>query len=798
MAGIFKNRMHRPYSMKARYERAQALMQGIFTKKMVLNATLYPIWIDQSDCFWYERETRKGKEYRLVNAKTATNDCAFDHETLASALAKVAAQTVNAANLPISNICMALNPSDLSLSRIRFSAFGKRWIFDTQPGTCQEVEASLEEIVGPEDEVMSPDGHYTAFTRDHNLWVRDLSRGEEQALTFDGKESYVYGAPASAWGHPHGTALQVRWSPDSKQIFTVQRDTRQVQTLPMIQHVPKDGSLRPTVKQIKIAYPGDENIEELRLLSIDIDTGHIQAADYRQIPVTRNGDGFFTAGLGWWATDSRRTYFVDVERDYKTVRVVEFDTRTGATRILFEETTDTHINLMLNNDEYPTLVPVPERNELIWFSERSGWAHLYLYDLESGKLKHPITQGDWLVRDIVCFDPTHREVFVQTGGRNPDIDPYYRDLVRVNIDSGELTTIASSDHDIIAFTKNTMAWMFAKAFGKDPSALAISNNGNFAVVTRTRADEVPVSLLVDRDGRDIMELETADVSALPDGWQWPEPVKLLAADNKTDIYGLMFRPSYFSPDQNYPIVSHVFNTPELPWVSKGSFTNGTSFGWPYLDAAALAELGFIVVQIDGRGTPFRHKAFHDESYGWAPSASNLDDHIAGIRQLAKRYPYMDLERVGITSHASGGPGGVQGLLEHPDFYSVGVSAVQHDSRFSSASMWGEKYEGLFGPSSNYCYPEELAENLKGKLLMMQGMLDRPQTVFRVIEALHKANKDFDLILLPNLGHGMSSYLIRRAWDYLVRHLLNAEPPKEFKLITGIDKPELAADRLGEK
>ncbi len=381
----------------------------------------------------------------------------------------------------------------------------------------------------------------------------------------------------------------------------------------------------------------------------------------------------------------------------------------------------------------------------------------------------------------MSFDPERREIFIQTSGRVKGKDPYYRDLVRVNIDSQALVEVIASDHEITATAYNDMMTIMT---GWKGLSSAVSPNGNYAVVTRSRADEMPLSLLLDRDGHSLLELETCDIAGVPDGWQWPEPVKLKAADGKTAIYGLVYRPSDFSVSKSYPILSHVFNTPELPFVPKGCFTNDKVNGWAYLEAAALAELGFVVVQVDGRGTSFREKAFLDHCYGWMESASDLADHKSAIEQLAKRYDYMDTTRIGIASYSTGGPGPVQALLQYPDFYKVGVAGCQHDSRLTTATMWGDKYEGDNGPDRSRQYPEALAERLNGKLLMMTGMLDTscsPAATFRIVEALQKANKDFDLIMLPNFAHSVSPYLIRRAWDYLVRHLLREEPPKEFRL-----------------
>lgn len=762
-------------SMIARYQRASHLMTGIWTQNVVRNATIFPTWIRHSDQFWYERELKFGREYRLVDAKRAVNQKAFDHQVLAETLAEISGQQVNSDDLPITEVDITVAPL-----QVAFTAFEKRWSFSADSSTCIEIDKVYR------DWVVSPDGRKAIFARDYNLWIRDIVGASECQLTYDGEEDYAYGCAGSSWGvAPGSITLQVLWSPNSRNIFTVQRDRRRVKNLPVVHHVPDDNSIRPSVEFVKVAYPGDEFIETLRLITIDVSKRHCRDVEYPQIPVTRNDWGLFSSNLGWWAKDSRRGYFVDVERDYKTASLVEFQADTGVTKILFQESSRTQVNLMLNADELPTLMPLPETGELLWFSERSGWAHLYLYNLETGELKNPVTEGKWLVRDLVSYNPERREVFIQTGGRVGGRDPYYRDLVRVNIDTGVLTAIASSDHEYIAVGDRNHNKILMSGLVRDVAdSRSVSDSGRFAVVTKSRADEVPVSLLLDRNGNQILELEIADVTGLPDGWEWPEPVKLLGADGHTEIYGLVFRPSDFSPDQAYPVISHVFATPDMPWVAKGSFSNGIFLGMSYFDAAALAELGFIVIQIDSRGSSYRSKAFQDESYGCQEAACNLDDYVAGIQQLAELYPYIDVNRVGITTHIGGGPGAVQGLLEYPDFYKVGVSGFFHDSRLIAANMMGEKYEGLKCPPQDEQYPENKVGRLVGKLLLMHGMIDRctpPAGTFRIVEALQKSNKDFDLILLPNFEHDVSGYLIRRAWDYLVRNLLESEPPKEFRL-----------------
>ncbi|WP_417625112.1 DPP IV N-terminal domain-containing protein [Paremcibacter congregatus] len=768
--------------LNQRYERAAELFQEgervlenviqpfEVPLKMVRNSVLVPHWINNSDCFWYEKQIVGGREYRLVDADQKTNSLAFNHTKFASELSTVLECDVDVLNLPISEVCLDLEPFRLS-----FVAAQKRWIYDGNE--VEEYEASScnanQSILGKlEASILnSPDGSYAVYLKDYNLWLRDNKSGNERPLTTDGEELYPYAACGSAWGYPMTLNIQARWSFDSKRIFTFQKDMRQVKDMPVMEYVPSDGSVRPRVNNYKIAWPGDDHVEEYRFVSIDIESGNVQEAQYRRVPVTRNSSGFFDVNLGWWHKDSRLAYFVDVDRYYKFARVVEFDTDTGTTRTLFEETSKTRVSLMVDDEAIPCLIPLPNTNELLWYSERSGWAHYYLYDLSTGDMKRVVTEGDWVVREPAGFDAERRELFLRTSGRDTDLDPYYCDLVRVNIDTGHMTVLAASDHEYVTGSR----WEFVSG---------VSPTGNYAVVTRTRVDQPSVSYLLDRDGHKVMRLEEADISTLPKGWQWPEPVKLKAADGKTDIYGVVFRPRNFSPDKSYPILDYGMNIPETPTVPKGSFKyNYVSNIFAY-EPYQLAELGFIVVWIDGRGTPFRNTEFRDASYGWEEGASCLEDHIVGIKQLADIYPYMDVNRVGIVTLNGGGTSGVQGLLHHPDFYSVGVHATVHDSRMMAGPMMGDMYEGpsrLANP-----FPEELASNLQGKLLLLHNMLDPATPVaasFRIINALQRANKDFEFVFEPKplAMRGLSPYQVRRAWDFLVKNLLGEQPPQEFNL-----------------
>ena len=770
--------------LEAAYERAQLFLQAKGDlSKVVRNSTLVPHWIGDTEYFWYRRQTEAGVQFRLVNAKLASNQEAFDHQALASSLSDVSQQVINADNLPITQVKITLSPSE-----VNFVAFDQHYCFDSETNQCRVTAPDLEREF-PE-RLISPDGKKIVFARNYNLWVKDIETDEEKALTQDGERYYCYASLPISFGTSQGNALQARWSPDSKKLFTVQTDNRQVKSMPLIEFVPHDGSLRPMLHQYPTAWPGDEQVEQLRLLSIDVGSGAQKAANFHPVRVNRSTYGLFTDNQAWWSDNSRKAYFVDMARGDQVVRVVEFDTHSGDTRILFEETSDTYVRLSYNRDNGATLLPIPETNELIWYSDRSGWAHLYLYDLNSGTLKKSITKGNWVVRDLIHFDANRRELWIQTCGRVDGRDPYYLDICRVNIDTGIFTSVISSDHeyrvmDSLGGNNIFTSIQASSDLDEQPNTSSLSPDSRYIVAIRSRADQAPVSILFDRNGKNLLELEPADVSNLPDNWQWPEPVALLAADGKTDIYGAIFRPSSFTPDKQYPVIDASMCSLEFSVVPKGSFDNAEMGGDDYLDAAALAELGFIVVMIDGRGTPFRDKAFFDFGSGSESLVSFSDDRIAGIRQLAERYSYFDLNRVGIMAFC-GMPGAVYGLLQHPEFYKVGVSHAFHDPRLI-ATVYGELYEGIESRESKNIYAELLVGNLKGKLLLMHGLMDKMDhstATWRLVDALQNANKDFDMLILPNEGsdaHIGSNYAFRRTWDYFVKHLQQVEPPKEFKI-----------------
>ena len=762
-----------------RYQQAEELMQGILTNKIVMNDTVFPHWIDQGRLFWYQKQVCEGKEFRLVDIENETNELLFDHEMLAQVLSQAVQESISSKNLPIKQIRAEAFPM-----KIRFKAFGKFWLFNPVNQVLSEEENYNTGLL------CSPCGKKSIFIRQYDVWVIDSETGVERRLTQDGDADNRYACTPRVL--LEGGDIQALWSPDSRRIVTIRLDVRNIADRPLIQYASNDGSCHSEVIHTKLAYPGDEDVESYSLVSIDIETGELIVADYDPLPLWSLGDGFFTEErLGWWSYDSRRVFFVDVKRGANEVNVVEFDTHIGDTRILFSEKSETLVKLSHSMADFPIFYPLPESDELIWFSERSGWGHLYFYDLVEGNFKHSITEGQWLVRDILHYDIARREILIQTAARIDDVSPYYRDICKVNVDTGELTTLLSGNFDYVVYKSLSHAARVCRLFELDSDSIeGVSPDGQYIVTTYSRVDTVPVSVLINRDGKNVMVLEEADINGLPSGWQWPEPIKLKGADGKTDIFGVLYRPPGFSPNESYPILDFSGGTRSQASVPHGSFRNGPCYEYTYLLGAALAALGFIVVAIEGRGTPFRNKAFQTHNYGDVSSSGDFADRVAGIKYLAELYPYMDIERVGLTATDNlAAP--VYGILSYPEFYKVAVMHCFHEPRYTFASI-GEQYEGISPDIEKKAYCKNSAENnakrLQGKLLLVQGMLDfaTPSGTFRLINALQEENKDFDMLCLPNTGHDVPSYALRRNWDYLVRYLQRVEPPLEFQLTTGVD------------
>jgi len=772
-------------SLEQNYRAAEAITQWS-ERKLVRNVDVLPNWLGRTDRFWYRRDGVDGPEWVIVDAKSGERGPAFDHATLAGALAAAVGRPVPATDLPIERVRI-----DPDTATVQFLAFGRGWCFDTRTATCKDTPAS-----GRPDLLRSPDGTLAVYRRGFDLWVLDLASGKEHALTTDGAASYAYGAPPEcrARPRPHMPPSPIPpdalWSPDGRRLVTIQTDERQVKKLPILEYVPVDGSLRPKAHEVRVAWPGDAALPEYRIISIEVATGRQVAARYPRIPAVRMNDTPIAANLVWWSNDNVTCWFVDVERGEKCARLIEFDTDTGRCREVFEESAETFLDLSYNVYAAGQLAVLPERNEVLWYSERSGYAHLYLHDLTTGAEKRAVTSGTWVVRDVLRVDAGRREVWIVATGRRTDRHPYFREVCRVGLDTAEVIALTPEDADHGVWRSNDFGLMaVAVTTGDDPlTVTGLSPSGNFFVDTFSRVDCAPISTIRDRDGGLVRELERAELNGMPDRFRWPEIIRTTAADGETTIYGVMVRPPEADAGRPLPVINVIYGGPQIDAAPRTSF-NGVSASW-LTELLSYAQLGFVAVMFDGRGTPGRSKAFHDESYGRVETASNVADHIAGIRELATRHSFLDLERVGITGFSGGGYATAGAMLRYPEFYKVGVAGSgNYDQRMFWAS-WGERFQGLLdGKNYDTQAHDHLADRLDGKLMLIHGLLDvgcHPAALFRLTEALSRANKDYDLLLAAQAAHQTTGYTTRRLWDYFVRHLARVEPPRDLKIVTGAD------------
>lgn len=776
------------------YSTGQRFVGAWYNNSLVLNDTVLPIWLNDNQHFYYRREKSTGYDYVLVNASMGTKKIAFDHQALATALEKFVEQDVDPQKLPIYKVTLELDPV-----KVNFEAFKKKWIYDTESGKCLEVEkfeaeAVVGKILGRSNEFPKADredlhlasacGEKEVYVKDSNLWLRDIDTGEERQLTNDGGSDFGYSG--SMFGLD--VSVPARWSPDSKKLFAVKLDKRGITERPMYDFAPTGSDVRPQKASIKLPYPRDESIYWIELAIIDVESGKVCSVDYDAMAFlfTEGDPNFFTMNLGFWSADCESIYFYDYARDGTYVRLVKADAQNGETSILIEETSTTYLNIRESIAHYPTFQPLLACDELIWYSERTGRGHLYLYELSTGTLKYVLTEGDWDVRSILHCDQIERTLIIQTAGRDPNVNPYYRDVCKLDLDKREIITLSGGSYEYNVHRETDMISKEVGFFGHGDGVTGISRDGRYIVYTRSRVDMFPESFLMDADGNQILALETCESSGLQEDWVWPEPVKLKATDGKTPIYGVVFRPPGFSPDQSYPVIEAVWSTKSDNGMPAGSFINTPFMGLPYLLAAGLSALGFIVVIINGRGTPLRGVAFRDCDYGDPSYATNVQDRMAGLKQLADKYMYMDLSRLGVTApeHV---PHAAAAIVHHSDFYKV---AVQHgflDPRATIAQV-GEVYDGMRSRANleDHRHPEYNVDNFEGKLLFCTGMKGVCEGTFRLVEALQQANKDFDMLIMPNMLHQMIGYTIRREWDYFVINLRNMMPPKEFRLLTQVE------------
>jgi dipeptidyl-peptidase-4 len=739
-----------------------------------------PHWIDQSDRFWYVKDGPDGKSFMVVDAAQGTRSEAFDHQRLAQALSRVNGTTYSARELPFSSIRLAANSVSFTVAQAAYSC-------DLSAYACSKVAKPIEDEesenrIGPPrqpdpselppTERPSPDRKLLAFVRDHNMWVRVVATGEDIQLSHDGEHFYDYAtplpSPALMVGQGTEDVVQspaVFWSPDSRRLATYVMDQRNFPRLTITQSAPPD-QFRPKYFSYAYPLPVDWVLPTAKLVVFDVPTRkEIVVAAKPLVQLYYGGPSVE------WFGDSQRFQYREIDRGYTGVRINEVDARTGVTRPVVDEKGSPD-NLI--DTSILVTRAIDDGRERIWSSERDGWNHFYLYDTRAGVVKNQITKGEWVIRAINHVDEKTRVLYFSAGGREAGRDPYLRHVYRVNLDGTGLTLLTSENAD---------------------HAVSFSPDGQYFVDVFSRVDSPTVSVIRSaEDGRIVKELEKADVSRLTAmGWRYPEPFKAKAADGKTDLYGVIWRPTNFDPAKKYPVVENIYTGPQGAYVPK-------TFAAYRNQQQAIAELGFITVFVDGRGTALRSRAFRAFAYHNLGFGSAGDDHITVFKQMAAKYPYMDLTRFGVWGHSAGGYDSTHAILTHPEFYKVAVSSAGcHDNRMDK-STWNEQWMGWpvdknYEEMSNYT----LAPQLQGKLFLAHGDVDEnvpmPATI-KLLDALVKANKDFDFLIMPNRPHGFGNdpYFVRRRWDYFVKNLLHVDPPSGFSI--GQPRPTATTQAAG--
>lgn len=736
--------------LRACYQAAEGLLPHRW-KELVTPGHVRPNWISDTDRFWHVNKSRDATEYVLVDPVTGSRELAFDPSDAASALSAVLGRPVEPGNLPIDGL--EVRDGDL----LRLHVDGRCWGWDPSRATVLEASESVPDRLG---DAVSPDGRWSVSVRDYNLMLRDRATGAERPLTDDGVASHGYATQPDISTYrftlePLGarTPPAVAWSPDSRRLLTHRIDQRGVPRMHYVQSTPPDGS-RPRLYSEHYAMVGEDAVPTADIVVIDVETGERTWSEAPPIIVPFRSP--ITLRQMWWARDGRSVYFICGDRGERTIRLYAIDADSGATKLSVEESSGTHVNVQTGPiHAQPPNVHVLATGETVWWSERTGWGHLYLYS-PSGSVR-ALTSGEWLVRDLVAVDEEARAVVFAAAGREPGLDPYVRQLYRLGLDDGRVARLTDDDLD---------------------HAATGSPTGRFVVDVTSWVDVPSASRVLHSDGEVVLELAQADASQLyAAGWEPPERVTVKAADGVTDLYGLLYKPHGFDSDERYPILDDIYPGPQINAAPIRFLESGTA-----RHAASMSALGFAVVIIDGRGTPLRSRAFRDHCRG--PHDSDyLADHVAAIRQLAATRPWLDLSRVGIYGHSGGGRASTAAMLRHPDFFKVAVStAGDHDDQIYHPG-WGETYIGMIGEADYRGHANMMyADRLTGRLLLMHGELDNnvhPYMTLRLVDALMTANKDFDLVIIPGADHRADmhqAYWLRRRWDYFVRYLHGQEPP----------------------
>lgn len=722
------------------YNRAYALREK-YNAKHVLYAGVVPYWVDQTSAFWYVRQTEKGKEYVKVDAASKKRTALFDQQKMAAALTEKAGREINAYNLPLQNCRL-----NISLDTLRFQLDGKFWAYSIKNNRLLDEGAipprgKERHWMEVDDEkegrpVTSPDGKWTAFIKNDNVYVREVATGKEKQLSQDGTLSNYYSS-------------YIQWSPDSKSVVSCRIRPVEKRYVYYVESSPADQA-QPKLHKQEYAKPGDELRFKVPCI-FEVESGR------RLIPSTELFSQQYELSGPMWNADSKAITFEYNERGHKVYRVLEMSAVDGSVRTLIEEKEEKYVN-------YPRIYRnyLGDGKRIIWSSERDNYNHLYLYDRATGKPLNQITKGEWYVRGVQHVDEANEVIYFSANGMKKGEDPYLIHYYKINFDGSNLVELTPEEG-------MHQCWY--------------SSDYNYLVDVYSKVDQAPIAVLRDaKNGKIRMQLDKADISALlANGWKAPEVFSAKGRDGKTDMWGVIYRPSNFDPSKKYPVIEYIYSGPGDQYVPK-SFS---SYNWWM---TSLAELGFIVVQVDGMTTSFRSKEFEEVCYKNLKDAG-LPDHIAWIKAAAQKYPYMDIDRVGIFGCSAGGQESTGAVLFHPEFYKAAYSACGcHDNRMDKI-WWNELWMGYpVDESYSACSNVDNAHLLSRPLMLVVGELDDnvdPASTMQVANALIKANKDFELVVIPGAHHTMGEdFGEHKRYDFFVRHLMGVTPPSWDKVKTG--------------
>lgn len=749
-------------------QREWELAKTFLFDKASLHALLIgiePHWIPGRNEFWFQRKNTQSK---LVNVETSVVQDLFDEQVLAERVA------ANGFSHDLASAGAAhVEAFDGVVARIRIR--DDEFLYRIEDGQLLRQQGKIP------GEVLSPDGRLAAFVRDHNIWLRDTDTSAIHRLTDNGIEHFAWAkspdmnlATVSHRRRDIVLPAVLLWSPDSTRIFTHRLDERRVLELPLVQNVPQDGSVRPKLYSMRFAFSGDTELPLAHHSVIDVRSGFI--TDCECDPAVVGLMSIIEAKQAWWSTDGRRVYYLSSDRRSSKLDLYEVDAATGLARVVISETSDTFLETNISYTGRPSMVLLHGSQEAIWFSQRDGWGHLYLYNLSDGSMKRRITSGNWLVTDIIGVDEGNRTVIFQAAGRDAS-NLHYRQICSQSLDRDEFRQISSEQGDSAApFLRMYLPREFDGSEGENS---ALSPDCRYLVYHNAARDRAPCSIIYDlrRDVARVLE-----PGSMSHGIPVPQPIEAIAADGKTTLFGTMWLPSSFDPTKVYPSLNYIYPGPQRRQSPRNLCPYEPGEFFVAMVGQAFAELGIVVYCIDARGTPGRSKSFHDECYERLADPTNLDDQVAVLKQLHMRHTFIDRAKTGIMGHSSGGNAAVRAMLLHPDVFGVGVAtAGNHDQR-GYAFNWTEKYNGPFehrdNGSTNYDQTANslLVDRLQGRLMLATGDMDDNVHLcltMQLVSALIDAGKDFEMLIIPNGDHATiwkSEYFLRRAIGFLTENL----------------------------